>query len=66
MRVTGSLLYYGFGNCAYLYGLLAHGSYGRFELGIFFVSSIVFWAKHELTSKAASKSILLQVGPAII
>jgi len=41
-------------------------SYGRFTLGTFFVSSIILWAKHELTSKATSKSIhlqLLQVGP---
>jgi len=42
---------------------------GRFKLGMFFVSSITLQAKHELTSKAASKSgflRLLQVGPAII
>jgi len=37
--------------------------------GTFFVSSIILRAKHELTSKAASKSVLLrllQVGPAIV
>jgi len=30
---------------------------GRFKPGTFFVSSIIFRAKHELTSKAVSKSI---------
>jgi len=43
-------------------------AYGRFEPGTFFVSSIILWANHELTSKA-SKSVLLRllpVGPAII
>jgi len=44
-------------------------SNGRFKPGMFFVSTIILLAKHGLTSKAASKSVLLrllQVGPAII
>jgi len=44
-------------------------SHDRFKPGAFFVSSIILRAKHELTSKAASKGVLLrllQVGPAII
>jgi len=42
---------------------------GRFKPGIFFVWLIILWAKHELTSKAVSKTVflrLLQVGSAII
>ena len=42
---------------------------GQFKLGTFFVSSIILQPKHELTSQAASMSILmrlLQVRPAII
>jgi len=31
----------------------------RFKPGTFFVSSIILRAKHELTSKAASKSVVL-------
>jgi len=34
-------------------------AYGRFKPETFFVSSIILRAKHELTSKAASKSVLL-------
>jgi len=33
--------------------------YGQFKPGTFFVSSIILPAKHELTSKATSKSVLL-------
>jgi len=42
---------------------------GRFKPGTFFVSSIILRAKHELTSKVASRSVLLrllQVRPVII
>jgi len=48
---------------------LSESANGRFKPGTFFVSSIILRAKHELTSEAASKSILLrllQVEPAII
>ena len=34
-------------------------SYGWFKPGTFFVSLIILPAKHELTSQAASKSVLL-------
>ena len=43
--------------------------WSRFKRGMFFVSSIIHQAKHELTSKADKKSILLQlsqVKPTII
>jgi len=35
------------------------GPYGRFKLATFFLSLMLLRAKHELTSKAASKSVLL-------
>ena len=56
------------GNTKCIYRRPCHNPFnGRFKPGTFFVSSIILRAKHELTSKAASKSVLLQllqVGPA--